>query len=231
MLDFILKPMLLLASAMAVDIIHSPPVPPPKEKELARPNTFSERFVLLIASSNKIIIWALIICELTILLFASFRPPPFLLCPNPSPTVLFQHIHPFLALGGVIIIISAALRLWCYKTMGRLYTFQVVIRNNHQLITNGPYAWVRHPGYAALYLLVLGEAAMLLSPEGWMVGCGSWKQTGIIIWAPWLLNVFVMVNAVFQRLGVEDGNLRELFKSQWDAYAARVPYMLVPGII
>src|SRR6266511_1437639 len=43
------------------------------------------------------------------------------------------------AFGGYI-------RWSCYRALGRLFTFEMSIRDEHELVTQGPYAWVRHPG-------------------------------------------------------------------------------------
>ncbi|KAJ3369563.1 hypothetical protein HDU91_007070 [Kappamyces sp. JEL0680] len=43
-------------------------------------------------------------------------------------------------------------RLWCYETLGRLFTFDLAIRKEHTIIKEGPYAYVRHPSYSSLYL-------------------------------------------------------------------------------
>lgn len=41
-------------------------------------------------------------------------------------------------------------RLWAMKTLGEFFTFEVVIRKNHQLITTGPYKYLMHPSYTGI---------------------------------------------------------------------------------
>ena len=53
------------------------------------------------------------------------------------------------ALGGYI-------RWACYRALGRLFTFEMSIRDNHELVTDGPYGWVRHPAYTGILLIVAG---------------------------------------------------------------------------
>ena len=54
-----------------------------------------------------------------------------------------------IALGGYI-------RWACYRALGRLFTFEMSIRDNHELVTDGPYGWVRHPAYTGILLIVAG---------------------------------------------------------------------------
>ncbi|RIA82156.1 hypothetical protein C1645_881195, partial [Glomus cerebriforme] len=40
---------------------------------------------------------------------------------------------------------GALLRLWCYKCLKDFFTFNVTIKENHKLITTGPYSLLVHP--------------------------------------------------------------------------------------
>jgi protein-S-isoprenylcysteine O-methyltransferase Ste14 len=75
-------------------------------------------------------------------------------------------------LGSLLCILGALLRLWSYRTLGRFFTFQLSIREDHRLVTHGPYAYVRHPGYSAIILVFFGGALVLFSPGGWVRECG-----------------------------------------------------------
>ena len=60
---------------------------------------------------------------------------------------------------GVGLILMAAgqlLRWWSIATLGRMFTVTVSIREDHRLIEQGPYRFVRHPSYAAILLVHLG---------------------------------------------------------------------------
>ncbi len=80
----------------------------------------------------------------------------------------------------------------------------------HAVITNGPYRFVRHPGYAAALLAAVTSGIAL----------GSWISTFI---APLALVLLVW------RLLVEDRMLQRGLPGYPD-YVARVRYRLVPGI-
>jgi protein-S-isoprenylcysteine O-methyltransferase Ste14 len=52
--------------------------------------------------------------------------------------------------GAGIGILSIALTIWVEIELGRQFSPQVQLRREHQLITHGPYARIRHPLYTAL---------------------------------------------------------------------------------
>jgi protein-S-isoprenylcysteine O-methyltransferase Ste14 len=53
-------------------------------------------------------------------------------------------------LGFVIGLLSIALMVWVELELGRQFSPQLQLRQEHQLITSGPYSRVRHPLYTAL---------------------------------------------------------------------------------
>jgi protein-S-isoprenylcysteine O-methyltransferase Ste14 len=53
-------------------------------------------------------------------------------------------------LGFTIGLLSIALTLWTELELGRQFSPQLQIRQEHQLIARGPYARIRHPLYTAL---------------------------------------------------------------------------------
>jgi protein-S-isoprenylcysteine O-methyltransferase Ste14 len=92
--------------------------------------------------------------------------------------------------------------------------FSPVVRiqseRGHHLVTNGPYRFVRHPGYLGSLLMCAASALAL----------GSW-------WA--MVPLVVPLSLLVRRTVLEDRFLhREL--AGYTEYAARVRYRLVPGI-
>jgi len=49
---------------------------------------------------------------------------------------------PFM-LGTGMIIAGGLLRWYCYRALGKMFTYEVSVQHNHQLITTGPYTVVR----------------------------------------------------------------------------------------
>jgi protein-S-isoprenylcysteine O-methyltransferase Ste14 len=59
--------------------------------------------------------------------------------------------------GGLVIMsLGVLLRVWCFHTLGRYFTFTVQTSEDQPVITTGPYRLLRHPSYAALLLIFLG---------------------------------------------------------------------------
>jgi protein-S-isoprenylcysteine O-methyltransferase Ste14 len=46
---------------------------------------------------------------------------------------------------------------WVHKTLGRNWSPVLEIRENHQLIKNGPYKKIRHPMYTQIWLWVIAQ--------------------------------------------------------------------------
>jgi protein-S-isoprenylcysteine O-methyltransferase Ste14 len=54
--------------------------------------------------------------------------------------------------------LGLGLRAWSMRTLGRSYTRTLRIDDAQQIVDSGPYAWVRHPGYAGSLLVWTGFA-------------------------------------------------------------------------
>jgi protein-S-isoprenylcysteine O-methyltransferase Ste14 len=70
-------------------------------------------------------------------------------------------------LGWVAVaVLSTALWLFWYShhTIGRYWSIRVELKEAHRLVTDGPYRYVRHPLYTALFLGYLGT---LLALQSW----------------------------------------------------------------
>lgn len=55
----------------------------------------------------------------------------------------------------VIAIIGVIGCFWTYRIMGKFYTFTIGIRKDHELVTEGPYQYIMHPGYLFQLLILL----------------------------------------------------------------------------
>lgn len=80
----------------------------------------------------------------------------------------------------------------------------------HQVVTSGPYRWMRHPGYAG--------------------GLLSFLATPFLLESLWILIPVVVVSMILVlRTALEDRTLQEKLEG-YREYAEEVPYRLIPGI-
>jgi protein-S-isoprenylcysteine O-methyltransferase Ste14 len=112
----------------------------------------------------------------------------------------------------VIFVAANALAFWAMR-VNRFFSSIVRIQSDRgqYVVTAGPYAFVRHPGYTAGFLLILVSGIAL----------GSWLAAGFVI----------ATNLPFSmhRLIVEDRVLQAQLPGYAD-YARRVRSRLLPGI-
>ncbi|MEQ1531162.1 MAG: isoprenylcysteine carboxylmethyltransferase family protein, partial [Methylococcales bacterium] len=65
----------------------------------------------------------------------------------------------YLPRQGIALLVFAAglyLRYRAVSRLGRFFTTDVLIHQEHQLISDGPYRWLRHPAYTGLLLAFIG---------------------------------------------------------------------------
>jgi len=98
------------------------------------------------------------------------------------------------------------------RALGRNWSIVARTRSEHELVTWGPFAYVRHPIYGALFLWLLAMA----------VAFGHYW--GLIFGVPlyWIGTIL--------RIREEERLLRAQFGADYDAYARRVK-RFVPGIV
>ncbi|KAI0357353.1 hypothetical protein OH77DRAFT_93738 [Trametes cingulata] len=166
------------------------------------------------------------------------------LCPSaPAAATATPFIRPTLPFftGLALVAAGTLLRLTCYRSLGPFFTFDLAILPKHQLVTSGPYRFVRHPAYSGSLLILAGLGLADLSAGGWIAECvsagaRSHSSSGIVPRMFWAWAVFAVWYAWWLAVGVrrarmEDAALRKEFGKQWDEYAARVRWWFVPGVL
>ena len=68
--------------------------------------------------------------------------------------------------GVGLIIVAAGLLVWTFRSLGRNLTDTVVTRQQHTLVVDGPYRWIRHPFYDSGALLMV---AISLIATNWFL--------------------------------------------------------------
>ncbi|KAF8701559.1 Protein-S-isoprenylcysteine O-methyltransferase, partial [Rhizoctonia solani] len=156
-------------------------------------------------------------------IIAPFFPVLKLPTAHPSP------LSPAAALGALILIAGGALRAHAYRTMGKNYLFDLRVGRSHSLVTWGPYALVRHPMYLGLGLVHVGWATLLWPGNGGAL-VRTWPALALACWATVVLGGTVLFGFVASRAKAEDEMLRGHFGKEWDRWAERTKYKVVPGI-
>ncbi|NLZ04448.1 MAG: isoprenylcysteine carboxylmethyltransferase family protein [Phycisphaerae bacterium] len=117
----------------------------------------------------------------------------------------------WLALGTALYVFGTVLITWAMLVNTH---FETVVRiqtdRNHLVVTDGPYRFIRHPGYVGAGLWILAAPLIVGS------ACG-------------LIPVVLVAVTIVVRTRLEDRTLRRELPGYAD-YAARVPYRLLPRI-
>jgi protein-S-isoprenylcysteine O-methyltransferase Ste14 len=102
---------------------------------------------------------------------------------------------------GVLITLGSVLLIWWVQwALDVQFDTTLHTQADHQLITHGPYHWVRHPMYSALFLLGLG---WLLLTANWLIG------------TPLMIGI---IGVVFMRIDNEEAVLIDLFGEEYRDY-------------
>ncbi|MEM9973296.1 MAG: protein-S-isoprenylcysteine O-methyltransferase [Pseudomonadota bacterium] len=106
----------------------------------------------------------------------------------------------------------AAFGLWLFwrshTDLGTYWSPTLELREGHQLVTRGVYARLRHPMYAALFVITAAQACFL---GNWIAGPAGIIALGLL----YLL-----------RIDDEERMMGEAFGAEWSAYAGRTGRLL-----
>ncbi|KAI0030892.1 hypothetical protein K488DRAFT_53239 [Vararia minispora EC-137] len=224
------KTISLAASAVGYYVSFTPPNAAPDKTENYDASFFN-RAVRELALLHKAIACVVLVYE-TFAVFAFAYPSAPIspavqraLCPTPDAARLFS-VTPGFAFGTALMLLSTLIRVWCYRTLGTLFTFELVIRPKHALCTDGPYAFVRHPSYIAVTTAVLGFILIHSSASE----CASAAAWYVPVMGVYMAEIAWVVTMLWRRGPVEDGKLREKFGREWEAYRERVPWGFIPFV-
>ena len=109
--------------------------------------------------------------------------------------------------GAALTLAGLLFTVWARGYLGRNWSGTVTLKSDHELVTTGPYAIVRHPIYTGLLLAFVGGA----------VGRGT--LAGV-------LSVLVAVLALWRKLRMEERWMREQFGETYVAYSRHVPALI-----
>ena len=113
-------------------------------------------------------------------------------------------LTPPLAYLGIAVEVSS---LWLFyrshHDLGHNWSVSLDLRERHTLVTTGVYALVRHPMYAAFWLMALGQALLL---PNWIAGPAGLVGFGVLF---------------FGRVAREEAMMITAFGDQYRAYMRR----------
>ncbi|PPQ79072.1 hypothetical protein CVT25_002297 [Psilocybe cyanescens] len=140
-------------------------------------------------------------------------------------------LHPLSYLAAFFWICGYAMRMRTYQDLGRFFRFDISIQKDHQLVTTGLYAYVRHPSYSGIVLADLGWALWYGTRGSWVRESGFLDSVGGRIALATFIVLFMLPGPAFTlpRMSSEDKALRNKFGKKWDEWAKKVPYRLIPG--
>ncbi len=119
--------------------------------------------------------------------------------------------HALLVLGAALTVAGCLLAIWARVMLGSNWSMNVTLKQQHTLMTRGPYAYVRHPIYTGLLLAALGTAIVY----------GA---------AHCFLGVAVMFCGFWLKLHTEEEFMLQQFGEQYVAYRQRVK-ALIPRLL
>jgi methyltransferase len=64
------------------------------------------------------------------------------------------------AAGLALFLLAKALKWWAIVSLGRSWTFRVIVVPGDSPVVSGPYAWLRHPNYVAVAFELVAVALM-----------------------------------------------------------------------
>lgn len=113
--------------------------------------------------------------------------------------------------GFLVYVIYGIFRYQAIKTLGKYYNLRVAIYEEHNLITYGIYAKIRHPFYLTALLSVIATSLIFSS------------------WGALVLSLVLVVPAIVYRINIEEEFMLRHFESEYQEYMNRTKRM-IPGI-
>ena len=113
-------------------------------------------------------------------------------------------------LGIVLFVAGLALAIWARLYIGRNWGMPMSVKADPELVTTGPYRYVRHPIYSGVILGMVG--------------------TALAVGLDWLIVALLMAVYFIYSATVEEKNLVRLFPTTYPSYK-RSTKMLVPFLL
>jgi protein-S-isoprenylcysteine O-methyltransferase Ste14 len=117
----------------------------------------------------------------------------------------------FTLIGILMIISGITFRALAVRYLGKYFTPTVQIKDDHRLVTTGPYSIVRHPSYTGAFLAIIAGGVVLESLTGFIISC------------------MAMIIAYYVRIGIEEKELTAKFGDEYRQFTKRTK-MIIPYV-
>jgi len=240
--ELTLKLLLIYANSHLSQIAASPPQRTATKEEQGKyvkggnPPDFLSRVTRWYFPTFSIFMQSFQVLEILAILSVKFPPiyPSWL----PTHGALFPRdkitaigITPTFVIGTLLVWAGSSIRIACYRRLGRQFTFELSLQEDHKLVTDGLYAYVRHPSYLGTFIWLPGLLLCQMGSRSWMAECELWETAfGRFLGVTWLYFVASLLIAIVLRTDAEDAVLRNEFKSQWTSWSKQTPYKILPFI-
>ncbi len=102
-------------------------------------------------------------------------------------------------MGAALAAVSILLLVWVHHTLGKHWSTGLALQEEHALVTDGPYRWIRHPMYTALFAFFVGGALV----------SNNWIVTVLAV---------IAIAVLYARIGREEVMMIEQFGDQYQVY-------------
>lgn len=108
--------------------------------------------------------------------------------------------------GACLAVLGVGFAVWARIYLGRDWSSHPDIKEDHELVTGGPYAYVRHPIYTGIILALVG--------------------TALAITAFWAAILIIVIGLFLWRIPIEERYMMRLFPDRYPAYRARTKRLI-----
>ncbi|RPD55598.1 hypothetical protein L227DRAFT_554758 [Lentinus tigrinus ALCF2SS1-6] len=234
----LLKVPLLLSLSLWTYRGMTPPTRPSRPDEKARASVqdflgSAPEVHRVAIGAAKVVFCTLAVAEATIVLIQQSSPIYNTLPLIPSISALSRNevsLTPTVAslVGGLLGIAGGYIRESCHRTLGRFFTWEVAVRDDHRFITHGPYRIVRHPSYTGWLLMIVGNLLSMLSPQSIFSEMAETLFGRIVATCVTMVYMGSVCALALYRTRAEDAMLQKKFGGEWESWAKKTPYRLVP---
>jgi protein-S-isoprenylcysteine O-methyltransferase Ste14 len=110
-------------------------------------------------------------------------------------------------LGVALVACGLAFSVWARVHLGRNWSGAVTVKQGHELVRSGPYAYARHPIYTGLLTALLGT----------VITSGTLRS---------VIGLAIITAALVRKLRTEERFMRETFPEEYARYSAAVPALI-----